>query len=41
MNKALLNLVVILGLGVVAGCDDPEVLNKVESVMEHGAVKRY
>lgn len=37
--KSLKVAAFILGLGVVAGCDDPEVLDKVESVVLNGAVQ--
>lgn len=36
--KSLTVAAFILGLGVVAGCDDPEVQSKVAEVMEHGFV---
>ena len=36
--KSLTVAAFILGLGVVAGCDDPEVQSKVTEVMEHGFV---
>lgn len=35
--KSLTVAAFILGLGVVAGCDDPEVQDKVLSVLEHGS----
>lgn len=37
-TKSLILAAFILILGVVAGCDDPEVQDKILSVMEHGAV---
>jgi hypothetical protein len=37
MHNRLLTLVAFL-ISVVVGCDDPEVQEKVESVMEHGSV---
>lgn len=36
--KSLTVAAFILGLGVVAGCDDPEVQDKVLEILEHGAV---
>jgi hypothetical protein len=39
MSKLLLSIVVIFGLGVVTACDDPEVQDKVESILLHGAVQ--
>ena len=37
--KSLITLATVLCFGV--GCDDPEVQDTVESVLEHGAVKAY
>ncbi len=38
LAKSLTVAAFILGLGVVAGCDDPEVQSKVADLMEHGSV---
>jgi hypothetical protein len=40
-SKSLTVAAFILGLGVVAGCDDPEVQDKVLNVLEHGMVDAY
>lgn len=39
LSKSLALAAFILNLGVVAGCDDPEVQDKVESILLHGAVQ--
>lgn len=39
--KSLTVAAFILGLGVVAGCDDPEALSKAESVILYGATQAH